>query len=222
MTPPLPFRVIPCGEWGAAQARGKIPRSGKPARTIFHHTAGHHPDLDGVSPTETYGDAVAYAKTIQRSHFNNGWVDSGHNFLITRNGYILEGRHGSLAAVKAGVMVVSAHCPGQNGQPGIEHEQIDPEQLTPIQREASVWLHAELCRWCPTIKPANTAQPHRRFAATACPGTLTRALPALRRDIAAELAPADKVEPWYDKYGPKRKPAWFFKALREYQRRLGA
>jgi hypothetical protein len=53
------------------------------------------------------------------------------------------------------------------------------------------------------------------------PGIATRrCLPCA--ETCRELAPADKVEPWYDKYGPKRKPAWFFKALREYQRRLGA
>jgi hypothetical protein len=35
---PLPFRVIPCTEWRAAQPKGAISRVGKPVRTIFHHT----------------------------------------------------------------------------------------------------------------------------------------------------------------------------------------
>jgi hypothetical protein len=45
-------------------------------RTIFHHTAGHHPELDGVPSTETYAEAVAYARAIQQSHFSRGWLDS--------------------------------------------------------------------------------------------------------------------------------------------------
>jgi hypothetical protein len=128
---PLPFRVIPCTEWGAAQPKGALSRVGKPVRTIFHHTAGHVPNL---SAGETYEEARAYARAIQRSHFRNGWLDSGHNFLVTRGGYILEGRHRSLAEIRAGKMVASAHCLGQNDQPGIEHEQVDPQALTPIQR----------------------------------------------------------------------------------------
>ena len=106
---PKPFRVIPCSEWGAQQPKSAIQGAGKPSRIIFHHTAGHHPELDKVPATESYEESVAYAKAIQQSHFRNGWADSGHNFLVTRAGYIFEGRHGSLAAVKAGKMVVSAH-----------------------------------------------------------------------------------------------------------------
>jgi hypothetical protein len=40
--------------------------------------------------------------------------------------------------------------------------------------------------------------------------------------VAEALAPDDDSEAWFDKFGPKVKPAWFFAALREYQRRLGA
>ena len=53
---------------------------------------------------------------------SNGWNDSGHNFLACRNGLILVGRHMSLPAIRQDRMVVSAHCPGHNEQPGIEHE----------------------------------------------------------------------------------------------------
>jgi hypothetical protein len=122
----------------------------------------------------------------------NGWNDSGHNFLVTRGGFILEGRHGTVAAIKAGRMVVSAHCPGQNDQPGIEHEHIGTEAMTPIQREASVWLHAWICRHC-TIPPSHI-YPHKQFFATSCPGVLNNALPKLRLDVAAALKPS-KPEP---------------------------
>ena len=32
----------------------------------------------------------------------NGWDDSGHNFLVCRNGLILVGRHTRLPAIKKG------------------------------------------------------------------------------------------------------------------------
>lgn len=218
MTSPLPFRVIPCKEWRAAPPKGAIARVGKPVRTIFHHTASH---VRNRSAGETYEEACAYARAIQQSHFHNGWVDSGHNFLVTRGGHILEGRHRSLAAVRAGKMVRSAHCPGQNDQPGIEHEQVDPERLTPIQREASVWLHAWICEKC-GIRPSTAAQPHRRYVATSCPGSLTPILPPFRKDVATALAPDGPNKPWWEPYiGPmtKRDQRRAFALLREAQRR---
>lgn len=216
MSSPLPFRVIPTSQWGALPAKGAIARTGTPDKTIFHHTAGHVPNL---AAGETYAEAVAYAKSVQGYHMNhNGWLDSGHNFLITRGGYILEGRHGSLAAIRSGRMVVSAHCPGQNSQPGIEHEHDGTEQMTPIQREASVWLHAWICRNC-RILPSNI-QPHKRYFATACPGSLAAALPGFRKDVAAALAPP-VPEAWWAPYVPtgKANQRKFFAALREAQRR---
>lgn len=219
MSSPLPFRVIPCAEWGAVQPKGAIAYTGKPDRTIFHHTAGHVPNL---AAGETYAEAVAYARSIQSYHMNkNGWLDSGHNFLVTRGGFILEGRHGSLSAVRAGKMIISAHCPGQNDQPGIEHEHQGTEQMTQIQREASVWLHAQICKWA-KIPASDCAQPHRRYFSTSCPGNLANGLAAFRRDVAVELAPVDTSPAWWDKYGPKKKPKWLWPLLREAQRRYAA
>lgn len=220
VTSPLPFRVVPCAQWGAAPPKGAISRVGKPARTIFHHTASHVPNL---SAGETFEEACAYARAIQQAHFRNGWIDSGHNFLVTRGGFILEGRHRSLGSVKAGRMVDSAHCPGQNDQPGVEHEQVDPEKLTPIQREASIWLHAWICEKCEVL-PRNAAQPHRRYFATDCPGSLTAMLPAFRKDIAAALQPEQPEKPWWQPYiGPmtKKDQRRAFALLREAQKRYG-
>jgi hypothetical protein len=215
---PLPFRIISCNEWGARAPRGLIKRVGKPDRTIFHHTAGHVPNLGAG---ERYDEACAYARAIQGYHMNgNGWNDSGHNFLITRGGYILEGRHGSLSSIAKGLMVTSAHCPGQNDQPGIEVEHMGSDKLTPIQRAAILYLHEWICRRC-GIRPQDAMQPHRAFFATACPGVLLAALPSLRADLAETMSPTDAaVEAWWDKYGPANKPDWFFKALQEYARRL--
>ena len=186
---PKPFRIIPCGEWRAAPPKSAIQIvSAKPVRAIFHHTAGHHAELDGKFATVNYAESIAYAKSIQAFHMKgNGWVDSGHNFLVTRGGYILEGRHRSIAQVQRGQMVVSAHCPGQNEQPGVEHEHIDPEPMTAIQYEAAVWLYAWICRSC-KIDPKQI-KGHRDYFATACPGSLYSKLPQLRKDVAKALAP---------------------------------
>lgn len=211
---PLPFRIIPCAEWGAQQPRHAIAWAGKPDKALFHHTAGHHPNLDADSG-ESYLEAVAYAKAIQSYHFSEGWADTGQNFLVTRNGFIFEGRHGSLAAVRAGKMVVSAHCPGQNDQPGVEIEHNGTESMTPIQRQAAVWLFAWICRSA-QIDPKRI-KGHRDYFATSCPGVLYTGLQGFREDVATALKPADLPLPaWYDAYGPKVKPAWFFAALKKH------
>lgn len=215
---------MPCDEWGALPPRHAIERVGKPSRTIFHHTAGHHPNLDADSG-ESFVEGAAYARAIQRDHMQRDgrtWADSGHNFLVCRSGFIYEGRHGSVASILAGMMVRSAHCVGQNDQPGIEHEQMGNEGLTPIQRAASVWLHSWIGRHC-AILASNMAQPHGRYNPTDCPGRLKWMLPDFRADLADAMAPLVNDAPaWYDRYGPKVKPAWFFKALQEYARRLDA
>jgi len=173
-------------------------------RTIFHHTAGHHRELGGSG--ESYIEAVGYAQAIQAAHMAkgglgapNGAIDSGHNFLVTRNGFIFEGRHRSIEMIQKGKMVESAHCAqaghpesNQNVQPGIEHEQVDPESLTAIQREASVWLHAWICSHT-GIRPTQI-EPHRLYVQTACPGVLVKILPGFRRDVAAALTAKPAAE----------------------------
>lgn len=224
MPSPIPFRVIPCSEWKAVAPKGAIVGIGRPERSIFHHTAGHVPHL---SAGETYAEACAYARAIQRAHMApgglgapHGGIDSGHNYLITRGGFILEGRHGSHAALRAGRMVASAHCPNQNDQPGIEHEHNGTEGMTAIQRQASVWLHADICRWT-HMSPVTIMQPHRRYFATSCPGSLERVIPNLRAAVVAELRPdTGDSSKWWDKYGPKQKPEWLWPLLADYQRRL--
>jgi hypothetical protein len=195
MTPSVkPFRVISCAEWGARPAKAAISMTGKPVRAIFHHTAGHAPELGDSG--ESYREAVAYAKAIQNFHMDSrGWNDTGQNFLITRNGYVFEGRHGSLGACRSGKMVASAHCPGQNDQPGVEIEHNGNESMTPIQHEAAVWLFARLCQWG-GFKPSQI-KGHRDFYATSCPGFLYNSLPTFRKDVAATLKPPGPKAPLY-------------------------
>lgn len=183
-------RIIPTGEWGAVPAKEAITPAGTPHEIIFHHTDGHHPELDH-KPTESLDEAKAFARAIQNDHMHRPppkgpFIDSGHNFLVTRSGHILEGRHGSLRAIEGGRMVVSAHCLGHNTNPGVEHEHKGGEQMTPAQREASVWLFAHICRKT-GIKPS-AIHPHREFNPTECPGVLGSGLDAFKRDVAAKLA----------------------------------
>jgi hypothetical protein len=187
------LRIIPTSEWGAVPAKGSISPAGKPNKIIFHHTAGHHPELDH-KPGETKEEGAAYARAIQHDHMHRPppkgpFIDSGHNFLVTRSGHIFEGRHGSLAAINAGKMVVSAHCVGQNTNPGIEHEQMGSEPMTAAQRDASVQLHAFICRKT-GIKPSEI-HGHKEFNSTECPGVLFTDLVKFRKDVAAALVAGD-------------------------------
>jgi hypothetical protein len=177
--------IIRTDQWGAKPARAQAVFVGRPERILFHHTAGHHPEIDNPR-NESRAEAIRYAKAIQSFHMNgNGWNDSGHNFLICRNGLILVGRHQSLTAIRRGRMVLSAHCPGQNDQPGIEHEHIGKEPMTKEQFHASAWLHAWIIDRC--HMRGVPIDPHKKYYATSCPGSLERELPALKTAVAQML-----------------------------------
>lgn len=174
--------IITTDRWGARSPTAPPVYVGRPKRIIFHHTAGHHPEISNPR-NESPAEAIAYARAIQRFHMQgNGWNDSGHNFLVCRNGMILVGRHMSYPAVKRAKMVLSAHCPGQNDQPGIEHEHLGNERMTKKQFAAS----AQLCAWIISrcnMLDASAIHPHNEYFATSCPGVLARELPALKTAV---------------------------------------
>lgn len=182
--------IITCPQWGAKPPRGKIKLAGRPTLIVEHHTAGHalstHSD-----PDHDRAQAIAYARALQHSHQDtNGWIDSGHSFLVMRSGIILQGRWGTVTAIEHGRMVISAHCPGQNDQPGIEHEHAGGETFTRLQWTATVWLQAWIADRC-AIRPT-ALHPHREFYATACPANLADSIPALRLDVASKLTAGGK------------------------------
>lgn len=180
-TPP----IITCPEWGARKPRRKPQLTDRPVRSIFHHTAGHGAGTN-EGDAQDRSAAIIYARSLQADMMDRReWNDSGHNFLVMRSGLILQGRWGSVTAIEHGRMVVSAHCPGQNDQPGIEHEHIDGEPLTVLQETASVWLHAWIFDRC-KIRPT-AIYPHGLYYATACPGTLNASLLAFRLKVAGKL-----------------------------------
>lgn len=179
--------IVRCEDWGARPPVSNPVPAGKPSRIIFHHTFGHHPESSGPDD-ESVEEAKRYARQIQAFHMgpSRGWNDSGHNFLVCRNGVVLEGRHGSVDAIAKGRMVVSAHCPGQNDQPGIEHEHYKEAGLTVEQRRASVALHAWICR-STGVRPTEIYG-HGHFFETSCPAELESEVMPMRLLVVKALA----------------------------------
>lgn len=178
--------IITCPQWGARAPKEDIVIVKKSVRIIFHHTAGHHRELDANHSVESRAEAIGYAKDIQRYHMDEkGWNDSGHNFLVCRNGLILQGRWITVSAIQAGRMVTSAHCPTQNGQIGIEHEHAGSEEMTKAQRESSARLQAWIADKYgrSTVLPVD---PHSKYINTSCPANL-------KEDIAAVKSRAQQI-----------------------------
>jgi hypothetical protein len=174
------MRIITCPEWGARPAR-EIPETvGKAAGIIFHHTASHHVEIS-VPGDESVAEACRYARDIQAFHMDtNGWIDSGHNFLVTRAGHVLQGRWLTVTQIETGGMVRSAHCPGFNTWIGIEHEHLGSEPITDAQYLASAQLQAWIAHryGLETVLPVDG---HCEHFATACPGNLLGKVQPIRR-----------------------------------------
>jgi hypothetical protein len=174
------FRLIVPSQWGARPPKEEIQLCGKASRIIFHHTAGHHPEVSR-SGYESHEEAMAYARAIQAYHMDaNGWIDSGHNFLVCRNGDVLVGRWVTVTAIQHGLMVISAHCPGQNNQIGIEHEHISGEKPTKSQLEASAQLQAWIAERYARSTPL-PVRPHSAYYPTDCPDNLAAYIDPIRQ-----------------------------------------
>jgi N-acetyl-anhydromuramyl-L-alanine amidase AmpD len=177
--------VIGCDAWGARAPSGVVPVwDRRPVRIIVHHTA----TANVVDYSR--GAAEFVARTIQDFHMDRrGWIDTGQNFTISRGGHILEGRHGSLAVLRAGDRhVEGAHCTGQNVEAvGIENEGTYTA-LTPPDR---LWtrLRAMCAYICSQYGiPPTEIGGHRDFKDTLCPGdALYAMLPRLRSEVADAL-----------------------------------
>ncbi|MBD1806700.1 N-acetylmuramoyl-L-alanine amidase [Microcoleus sp. FACHB-SPT15] len=175
--------VITAKDWGAKPPKqwSEITR---PQYIIIHHTATPNPPNDASKGTLT--GAKEFAKSVQKAHMDGfGWVDSGHNFLNTTSGFLLEGRQGSLAAIVQGRSVRSAHAGNTKGNesPGIENEgTFTTYQMKALQWNSLVELCASICSSC-KISPDNI-RGHRDFSPTQCPGDwLYSQLPRLRNEV---------------------------------------
>ncbi|WP_027481294.1 peptidoglycan recognition protein family protein, partial [Deinococcus pimensis] len=184
--------VASCDAWKAQPARDAVTvLATRPTRVLVHHTAT--PNSTDLSQAHAYD----LARSIQQSHFDNGWIDSGQHFTISRGGWVTEGRHGSLSAAQGGARhVVGAHCPGQNEVAvGIENEGLYSSVTPPAALYDRL---VELCAWLTQqygISPTELYG-HRDFYSTECPGdVLYGMLPQLRRDVAARRGLSVRVWP---------------------------
>ena len=184
--------VISAKEWGA-RAPKQWPEETRPQYVVIHHTDMPNPPRD--LSRGTVDGAKQLARSIQGAHMGEfGWNDSGHNFLNTTGGVLLEGRQGSLNAIKRGRCVRSAHAGSVKGNesPGIENEgNFMTYQMNAKQWESLVELCASICSSC-KIDPDNI-KGHRDFSPTNCPGNwLYSQLPRLRQDVRKRMgAPID-------------------------------
>lgn len=180
------IEIIRAADWGARPPARPFEET-TPRFIVIHHTVTPNPPDDVSRGTrEGAGDL---ARRLQADHMDRrGWADSGHNFLTTTGGFVLEGRHGSLAAIERGRCVQSAHTVGANDSPGIESEgDFTVHAMAPIQWDRLVALCAFICEVC-GLDP-QVIRGHRDFDATRCPGDWLHAqLPRLRQDVRERLS----------------------------------
>ena len=181
----VPPTIFGTTAWNARPPSSPVSLAGNnPNKIVVHHTAFPN------TPDTGQSGSFAIAHEIQDLHMDeNGWIDSGQHFTISRTGVIMEGRHRSLERLQAGSnMVVGAHAVGQNSQGiGIENNgtyiSVAPPQI----------LYASLVSLCAYICSQYGLDPreiygHRDFNSTQCPGdVLYSMLPGLRSDVAAQL-----------------------------------
>ncbi|WP_377273026.1 N-acetylmuramoyl-L-alanine amidase [Peterkaempfera sp. SMS 1(5)a] len=159
--------IIDCDSWGARPPVGAIQITGNTTnKIILHHMA--FPNVTDYSREH----ALQLARDCQDLHMDtNGWADTGQHFTVSRGGYVLEGRHRSLETLEVGEhQVVSAHCPGENGNAiGIENE---GTYITETPPDA---LLDSLVRLCTTVCTQFRLNAwdifgHWDFRETDCPG----------------------------------------------------
>lgn len=170
--------IITCPEWDALKPKQGIETVVASKRIIFHHTAGHHSERSHPAD-ESREESIDFAHAIQRYHMSQGWIDSGHNFLVCRNGLILQGRWLTVSAIQTKHMVRSAHCPGQNEQIGIEHEHMGNEKMTAKQKESSARLMAWIANQYGR-KLVLPVYPHSKYYSTSCPANLVSDIAAIK------------------------------------------
>ncbi|MDF1798848.1 MAG: N-acetylmuramoyl-L-alanine amidase, partial [Planctomycetota bacterium] len=162
------------------------------------HIAVHHTASSADYSASTWSQAAGNVKSIQAYHmYTNGWCDIGYNYLVSKQGWIFEGRGG-------GDDVKGAHDGFNCGSMGVAalgyfHTPVNNPTTT-----ALLDAYEELGAWkCDQqgIAPLGSSYyagygatmtnvyGHRNVKSTACPGDLLYAkLGEIRSGIAARLA----------------------------------
>jgi hypothetical protein len=184
-------RVFTTAEWGAAPARLAHFPERLAAGIVVHNTEGAN--RDPLAGDAEFAAASEMARRIQHSHMvtDHHWADTGQHFTISRGGLILEGRHGSHEAARAGRVVEASHAVSRDGSANrvkfgieVEGDNRRADRVTDQQYSALV----ELCAWLTKWRGLQVLpiQGHMDVLAghTDCPGLFERHLPSLRQDVA--------------------------------------
>jgi len=177
--------IYSCGMWGARGPSDPVVEvDQRPSKILIHHTATAN--RDNVTPP----DLGVLARAIQNFHMDTeGWIDSGHQFLVNRGGLIAEGRHRSLETLRRGKSFIEgSQCTDYNDVSiGIENEGTYTEVDPPAPQLVS--LRALCAHACLQYRvDPRELYGHRDFRDTACPGDrLYAILPALRAQVAQLL-----------------------------------
>ncbi|MFC7327975.1 peptidoglycan recognition family protein [Marinactinospora rubrisoli] len=183
---PAGFPVYNRKEWGARpyRRRAQVLDNG-PTHIVVHHTATAN------STNYSKEHAFELSRSIQRYHMRaNRWDDTGQHLTISRGGVVMEGRNGTLPAIRRGGHVLGAHTANHNSHTiGIENEGTYTSALPTTELLNAL---VETCAWlCVAygLNPSLAIVGHRDYNATACPGDqLYAMLPQLRTDVGARLA----------------------------------
>lgn len=188
-------RIVATADWGAAPARADHFAERPAAGIVVHNTQGaNRAPLTGAAEAAA---ASEMARRIQRSHMivDHHWLDTGQHFTISRGGVMLEGRHGSLEAARAGRVVEASHAVSTGGSANqtwfgieLEGDNRTADRVTDQQYSALVELCAWLMKWrgvqgLPIKGHMDVLAGH-----TDCPGLFEQRLPTLRTDVATRRA----------------------------------
>lgn len=162
------------------------------------HLCVHHTASPSDYDASTVSQAAGNVKATQAYHmYTNGWCDIGYNYLISKQGWIFEGRAG-------GDDVKGAHDGKNCGSMGVASLGYFHTPHNDAPTSSQLDAYAELFAWKADQKnidpfgasfyaglgaTENHIYGHRDVSATACPGDLLYAqLAGLRQDVANELA----------------------------------
>ncbi|WP_037295319.1 peptidoglycan recognition protein family protein [Saccharomonospora azurea] len=204
-------------DWGARPPAEPVTLlNHKPTYIVVHHTVE-----PGNTDDYSLDRAFAISRSIQNFHMDsNGWIDSGQQFTISRGGFITEGRHRSIEALRGGTQhVLGANVANRNSEViGIENEGLYMEVDVPLTLWDSLVALVAYMAAQYGVSP-DLIRGHRDFNSTACPGDVLYArLPELREAVAARLGvPLRQPEPT-----PLLRPGDVGEDVRLAQRRLRA
>lgn len=155
-------------DWGANAPTGDVTIiNSAPDFLVIHHAVTAN--TDDFSREQAH----AHARQVQDIHQGQSWIDTGYAFIISRGGYITEGRHRSLETLESGdSFVEGAHASGVNTVSiGICLEgNYEEASSVPDAQWNSLQALVDYARSQYGI-PDGELYGHRDHGSTACPGT---------------------------------------------------